>query len=158
MCMVLWGQPTVKPFAGAPVASLQPSGVGSHLLHVTSKMQHVGQSFLLPCFFLSPLPCLLFLFASSFFLPGPGVGQEWIDGDLMDCLACSTQLVLLCACAPQDHPKPPSPGGTLTAMRAWRSFSLSLRIRCCSALSARRCSCRRRGRWLGQPNLQPPCP
>lgn len=40
---------------------------------------------------------------------------------------------------------------TLTAMRAWRSFSLSLRMRCCSALSALRCSCRRREPWLGCP-------
>lgn len=49
--------------------------------------------------------------------------------------------------------EPPAPG-MLTAMRAWRSFSLSLRMRCCSALSALRCSCRGRGPWLGRPKGQ----
>ena len=87
----------VEPFPGPPAPSLQLPGVGSHLLHVASKMQHVGESFLLPRFLLSLLPCLLFLFASSFFLPGSEVGQERTDGDLTDWLACNTQLVLPCA-------------------------------------------------------------
>jgi len=96
-----------EPFPGAQVASLQPPGVGSHLLHVASKMQHVGQSFLLPRFFLSPLPSLLFLFASSFFLPGSAMGQEQTDRDLTDRLACIAQLVLPCAPRPGlCYPRP----------------------------------------------------
>lgn len=139
-------------------------GAGSHLLHVTPEMQHVGESFFLPGFLLGLLPCLLFLFASSLLLPGLAVGQEGMDGDLVSQLACKTQP----PCAPwvglhgvdglggpnalqEATARAPVPRGRLTAMRAWRSFSLSLRIRCCSALSARRCSCRRRGQWPGCP-------
>lgn len=142
----------VEPFLGAPVASPQPPRAGSHLLHVASKMQHVGESFLLPCFLLSLLPCLLFLFASSFFLPGSEADGQRPHGPTcvqhtVHAPMCSMARLVL----PKTSPSPPIPGGRLTAMRAWRSFSLSLRILCCSALSARRCSCRRRGRWLGHP-------
>lgn len=38
---------------------------------------------------------------------------------------------------------------TLTASLAWRSFSFSARILCCSALSALRFSCREHGRGTG---------
>ena len=105
----------VEPFPGPPVPSLQPPGVGSHLLHVASKMQHVGESFLLPRFLLSLLPCLLFLFASSFFLPGSEVGQERTDGDLTDWLPCNTARAPMRSTAglvlPKTSPSPPSPEG-----------------------------------------------
>lgn len=62
------------------MAPSQPPWEGSHLLHVTPKVQHVGERLLLPCLLLCPLPRLLFLLASSFFLPGSEAGQQWTDG------------------------------------------------------------------------------
>lgn len=70
----------VEPFPGAAVAPSQPPWEGSHLLHVTPKVQHVGERLLLPCLLLCPLPRLLFLLASSFFLPGSEGAQQWTDG------------------------------------------------------------------------------
>lgn len=70
----LWLSPprsrSTSSFAATPRAA-------SHLLHVASEVQHVGESFLFPSFFFSLLPCLLFLLASSLLLPGIEVGQEW---------------------------------------------------------------------------------
>lgn len=64
-------------------------------------MQHVGESFLLPLFLLSLLPCLLFLLASSLFLPGSEAAQEQTDRHLTGWFACHAQLV---------PPRAPQPG------------------------------------------------
>lgn len=69
-----------EPFPGAAVAPSQPPWEGSHLLHVTPKVQHIGERLLLPRLLLRPLPRLLFLLASSFFLPESEASQQWMDG------------------------------------------------------------------------------
>lgn len=75
--------PNPSPCGEAGPPAPATPGAGSHLLHVTPEMQHVGESFFLPGFLLGLLPCLLFLFASSLLLPVLAVGQEGMDGDLV---------------------------------------------------------------------------
>lgn len=104
----------------------QTTAQDRYLLEIASKMEHVGESLLLLCIFFSPLSSFFFLLPSSLFLSR--AESQW--GFRIAKRRCVGYLF-----------PPPSCVCVLTAKRAWRSLSRSLRIRCCSARSARLCSC-----------------